>query len=211
MIVYSSIARGAYPSHHLRQKWAKKRSQSRIQTGSEPSSRNLKRPFKIMMPACRPVRSLLLPFHIVQLQHIQLQILSRRRYAMKIRRHYHSSVPLAKPRRCAMPLRSLLLPLQKKFHCFMILSLATPRRRAMNIRRHCHITSEQIGCPLKRGVAPAPPQESIAATGARSCRAFCGVASCRQSPSCHCRQALAVSRLRLRSRKNSPGARRLVA
>jgi hypothetical protein len=37
----------------LRQKWSKKRSQIRIQTGSKPSSRNSTRAFKILMPAWR--------------------------------------------------------------------------------------------------------------------------------------------------------------
>jgi hypothetical protein len=54
--------------------------------------------------------------------------------------------------------RCLFLPplkFQFQYFQFQILSLATRRRYAMNIQRHCHSTSEQIGCPLKGGVARA--------------------------------------------------------
>jgi hypothetical protein len=175
-----------------------------------------------MMPASwRAVLPLLLPFLIVQLQYIQLQIFllaTRRRYAMKIRRHYHrdSTVPLAnsnaKPRRCAMTMchvapQALAAPSERSLPEDVPFYPDTLSRNApAYIRRHYHSTSERIGCPLIGGVAPA--RKNCRHRRTLMPRFLRGRLLSPEHPaSCHCLQALAVSKLRLRTRKNSPGAR----
>jgi hypothetical protein len=98
--------------------------QQTIHQGSEPSLRDSKRPFKLMMPAWRPVRPLLLPFCMRLIQGT-----------------YKKGISVAKPRQQKMQHLSVLLRFQR-------IPLAKPWRYAMmlpyyrKLQRHCHATSE---------------------------------------------------------------------